>query len=179
MRQYLRALLALMNFVDTEAEERNDPDTPAEEEQDGSDSDHGNSAGNGNPNPNGEPSTPITSQTTSTPSGPAGETRSPAMLKAIRLISNAVAQGANLTATTTIVAGEMMSFGISQAINYLWIRDQDNRTDSFGFFGIACKNPFTGMCCNRSLTRSTLVHLAVYAIILYEQVPDQRPRCRT
>jgi hypothetical protein len=49
MRQYMWALLALMNYFDTEAEERNDPDTPAENEQDGSDSNHGDSAGNGNP----------------------------------------------------------------------------------------------------------------------------------
>jgi len=146
MRQYMWALLALMNFVDAEAEERNDPDTPAEEEQDGSDSDHGNSAVNPNPNANNASGTPTSAQTTSAPSGPASETTSLAMLKAIRLIANAVAQGAALTATTTIVAGEMMSYGISQTINYLWIRDQENRTDSFGFFGIARKNPFTGMC---------------------------------
>lgn len=160
MRKNMWALLALMNYFDTEATEHNDPDTPAENEHDESASDHGDSAGNGNPNSNAEPSTPTTAQTTSTPSGPAGETRSPAMLKAIRLIANAVAQGAALTATTSIVVGEMMSYGISQTVNYLWIRDQDNRTDSFGFFGIACKNPFTGMCYSRSLSRSTLMHLA-------------------
>ena len=68
------------------------------------------------------------------------------MLKAILLIANAVLQGAALTATTTIVAGEMLSFGISQTINYLWIRDQENRSDTFGFFGVACNNPFTGTC---------------------------------
>jgi hypothetical protein len=133
---------------------RNHPDTPAEDEQDGSDSNHEDSAGNGNPNSNGEPGTATTAQTTSTLSGPADDTRSPAMRKAMRLIANAVAQGANLIATTSIVAGEMITYGISQTINYLWIRDQDNRTDSFGFFGIACKNPFTGMSYNRSVTRS-------------------------
>jgi hypothetical protein len=101
------------------------------------------------------------------------------MRKAMRLIANAVAQGAKLTATTSIVAGDMITYGISQTINYLWIRDQDNRTDSFGFFGIACKNPFTGMSYNRSRTRSTLVPLAVHAFMLHGQVPHQQPRCRS
>ena len=142
------ALLALMNFVGTEAQERNDPDTPAEEEDDGAGSDHdgSESARNGNTTSNGAPSTPTSAPTTSTPSAPAAEAPSLAMLKAIRLIANAVAQGAALTRTTTIVAGEMLSYGISQTINYLWIRDQDNRSDSFGFFGVACNDPFTGTC---------------------------------
>ena len=39
-----------MNFVETEAEERDDPDTPAEEEHDASASDHADSAGNGSMN---------------------------------------------------------------------------------------------------------------------------------
>jgi hypothetical protein len=179
MRKNMWALLALMNYFDTEATEHNDPDTPAENEHDESGSDHDDSAGNGNPNSNDEPSTATTAQTTSTLSGPAGDTSSPAMRKAMRLIANAVAQGANLTATTSIVAGEMITYGISQTINYLWIRDQDNRTDSFGFFGIACKNPFTGMSYNRSVTRSTLVPLAVHAFMLHGQVPHQQPRCRS
>jgi len=176
MRKNMWALLALMNYFDTEATEHNDPDTPAENEHDESGSDHGDSAGNGNPNSNAEPNTSTTTPTTSTPSEPAG---SPAMRKAMRLIANAVAQGANLTATTSIVASEMITYGISQTINYLWIRTQDNRTDSFGFFGIACKNPFTGMSYNRSVTRSTLVPLAVHAFMLHGQVPHQQPRCRS
>ena len=146
MLKRMWALLALMNFVDTEAEERNDPDTPAEEEHDGSASDHGDSAGDGNTTSNGAPGTPTSAPTPSTPSEPATVTPSPAIVKAMRLITSAFAQGAALTATTSIVAGEMLSFGITQTTNYLWIRDQENRSDTFGFFGVACNNPFTGMC---------------------------------
>ena len=56
-----------------------------------------------------------------------------------------VRQGFALTATTTIAAGAPISFGITRAINYLFLRDEENRTDSFAFFGIVRKNPFTGM----------------------------------
>ena len=79
-------------------------------------------------------------------SSPTTTTTSPAILKAIRLVANAALQGFAFAAGTSIVAGEMLSFGISQAINYIWIRDTENRTDSFAFFGIARNNPFTGMC---------------------------------
>ena len=151
IRPNLLALLAWMNFVELEAEERDDPDTPVESENDLpvgplSGSQHPDDDAPNDTTSNGAPSTPTSVPTTSTPSAPAAETRTPAMLKAILLIANAVLQGAALTATTTIVAGEMLSFGISQTINYLWIRDQENRSDTFGFFGVACNNPFTGTC---------------------------------
>jgi hypothetical protein len=146
MRKNMWALLALMNYVENEAEERNDPDTPAEEDQDGSDSNHEDSADNGNPNSNSQPSDPTSINTTPTPVAPTTTTTSPAILKAIRLVANAALQGFAFAAGTSIVAGEMLSFGISQAINYIWIRDTENRTDSFAFFGIARNNPFTGMC---------------------------------
>ena len=146
MQQIMWALLALMNFVETEAEERDDPDTPAEEEHDGSASDHGDSAGDGNTTSNGAPGTPTSINTTPTAAAPTTTTTSPAIQKAIRLVANAARQGFAFTAQTSIVAGEMLSFGISQAINYIWIRDTENRTDSFAFFGIARNNPFTGMC---------------------------------
>ncbi len=147
MRKNMWALLALMSYFDTEADERNDPDTPAEEEQDGSDSNHKDSAGNGNPNSNSEPSVPTSINTTPAPAAPTTTATSPAILKAIRLVANAALQGRSaFAAGTSIVAGEMLSFGISRAINYIWIRDTENRTDSFAFFGIARNSPFTGMC---------------------------------
>jgi len=52
-----------------------------------------------------------------------------------------VRQGFALTATTTIAAGAPISFGITRAINYLFLRDEENRTDSFAFFGIEIRSP--------------------------------------
>jgi hypothetical protein len=99
------------------------------------------SSGTTNPAPAHEEPTPATPTATAPPTA----TLSAAVMKAIRVVACAVRQGLALTATTTIVAGAPISFGITRTINYLFLRDEENRTDSFAFFGIVRKNPFTGM----------------------------------
>jgi hypothetical protein len=140
-----------MNFVEFEAEQRDTPDTPVESENDlplgsldGSqhpDANTPDDSGTTNPAPTHEQQTPPTPTATAPPTA----TPSAAVMKAIRVVACAVRQGLALTATTTIVAGAHISFGITRTINYLFLRDEENRTDSFAFFGIVRKNPFTGM----------------------------------
>ncbi len=68
-----------------------------------------------------------------------------------RVVNGAIAQGFALRDDTTIVMGDIETFGQTRKVKYHFCRDPDNRNEQFAFFGVARPNPFTGSRASTSI----------------------------
>jgi hypothetical protein len=82
---------------------------------------------------------------------------------ALRVVNGAITQGFAVRSDTTVVMGNIETFGQTRKVTYLLCRDPDNRDEHFAFFAAARANPFTGSrssasirCANATITRCVM-----------------------